>query len=118
MQIVQINEKDIKDAIILLLGHDVGEGDADNINGRYIASLLANDWGFWYTTTTNLDKVIFFSSKYDQLSDSEKATVARKVDMLRKYIDDHQKTAKWKVRAKIGPRQRWYRDVEERYGSE
>ena len=117
-QIVQINEKDIKDAIILLLGHDIGNDDADRINGKYIGSLLASDWGLWYTTTMNLDKIRSFSSKYDQLSDKEKSDVGQKIDILRKYIDDQPKAAKWKIRAKIGPSRKWYRDVEERYGTE
>jgi hypothetical protein len=117
-QILEINEKDVKDAIILLLGHDIGDDDADHINGRYIASLLANDWGLWYTTTMNLDKICALSSKYDKLSDNEKSEVDRKIDKLRKYVDDCPKTTKWKLRAKIGPKRKWYRDVEERYGTE
>jgi len=117
-QIVQINEKDVKDAIILLLGHDIGDDDANHINGRYIASLLANDWGLWYTTTMNLDKIRVLSSKYDQLSDDEKSEVERKVGKLRKYVDDYSKTTRWKIRDRIGPKRKWYRDVEERYGTE
>jgi len=117
MQIVQINEKDIKDAIVILLGHEIAEDDNDHINGDYIASLLANDWGLWYTTTTNLDKVKAFSSKYD-LSETEKATVASRIGTLSKLIQDYPKGAKWKMRARIGPKRKWYRDVEERYSTE
>jgi hypothetical protein len=117
-QIVQINEKDIKDTIILLLGHDIGTDDTDRINGQYIGTLLAADWGLWYTTTMNLDKVRSFSFKYNELSDKEKSEINQKIDILRKYIDDQPKTARWKVRAKIGPSRKWYRDVEERYGTE
>jgi len=117
-QIVQINEKDIKDTIILLLGHEIGNDDADRINGKYIGSLLAGDWGLWYTTTMNLDKIRGFSSKYDQLSEKEKLDVGQKIDVLRKYIDDEPKATKWKLRARIGPSRKWYRDVEERYGTE
>jgi len=118
MQIVMINEKDIKDAIILLLGHDVGEDDKDHINAKYVAALLAEDWGLWYTTTMNLDKVKLFASKYDQLSDDEKTDTAKKIDALRRYIDEFPKGLKWKMRAKIGTSRKWYRDVEERYGAE
>jgi len=117
MQILQINEKDIKDAIILLLGHEVGEDDSDRINGKYIASLLSDDWGLWYTTTINMDKVKMFSSKYEQMTEREKSSISNRVDLLRKYIDDHPKSTRWKVRAKIGAKRKWYRDVEERYST-
>lgn len=118
MQIVQINEKDIKDAIILVLGHEVGDNDRDLINANYIASILAVDWGLWYTTTLNLDKVKLFSSKYEQLSDSGKATIASRVDSLRQRIDEFPKATKWKLRDRVGSKRKWYRDVEERYGTD
>ena len=70
-QIVQINEKDVKDAIILLLGHEIADDDHDHINVKYIASLLSSDWGLYYTTVTNLDKVKLFASKDEQLSRRE-----------------------------------------------
>lgn len=117
MQIVQINEKDIKDAIVILLGHEIMGDDNDHINGDYIASLLASDWGLWYTTTTNLEKVNAFASKYD-LSAKEKATVASRIETLSKLINDCPKGVKWKMRARIGPKRKWYRDVEERYSTE
>jgi hypothetical protein len=44
--------------------------------------------------------------------------IGQKIDILRRYIDDEPKTAKWKFRARIGPNRKWYRDVEERYGTE
>jgi hypothetical protein len=118
MQIVQINEKDIKDAIVLLLGHEIGSDDNEHVNGQYIASLLSSDWGLYYTTMTNLNKVKMFSSKYEQLSESEKNTIAARVVSLAKQIEDHPKTGRWKMRARIGAKHKWYRDVEERYGPE
>jgi len=118
MQILQISEKDIKDAIILLLGHEMGEDDADHINAKQIGSVLANDWGLWYTATMNLEKVRLFSAKYGELSESEKDAIASKVDALRKYVEDYPKGTKWKIRAKMGTKRKWYRDVEERYGTQ
>jgi hypothetical protein len=118
MQIVQINEKDIKDAIIVLLGHEIGEDDHDHINAEYMASLLSNDWGFYHTTVTNLGKVKLFSSKYQQLSEDERRDIVSKVDFLVKRIDEQPKGGKWKMRARLGTKRKWYRDVEERYTSE
>jgi len=118
MQIVQINEKDIKDAVILLLGHELGNDDNDHINARYIASLLSNDWGLYYTTVTNLAKVNLFSSKYEQLSENEKTTIASKIQELTKRIDEQPKSTRWKLRARVGTKRKWYNDVEERYSPE
>jgi len=118
MQIVQINEKDIKDAIIVLLGHEIGDDDHDRINAKYIASLLSSDWGLYYTTVTNLGKVKLFASKYEQLSDVEKSAIASKVEYLTKRIDDEPKGSRWKMRAKVGTKRKWYKDVEERFSSE
>ena len=49
LQIVQINEKDLLDAIVLLLEHELGGTDAGVINAARIAKLCADDWGLWRT---------------------------------------------------------------------
>jgi len=47
LQIHEINEKDIKDVIILLRAHEIGESDEKEVvNAKRIASVLADDWGF------------------------------------------------------------------------
>ena len=57
LQIVQINDKDLKDAMLLLLAGSVGETDNGAVNARYVAKLMSEDWGFYYTSTTNLQKI-------------------------------------------------------------
>jgi len=45
-QIHQINRKDIVDLIVLFLGYGVSTSpQKENINGKYVAETLANDWG-------------------------------------------------------------------------
>ena len=117
MQIVKINEKDIIDTIILIGSHDVGESDKDSINCHYIAELLADDWGFCYTVTTNLKKVSEdFVEKYRQggtLADGDAAAVRNRVKVILERIEKEPKSFAWKMRARIGPSKKWYRDVEE-----
>ena len=113
LQIVEINEKDIKDMVVLLREHDVGETDKETVNGKYIAKLLADDWGFWYTATTNLKKLKDFLDKYEILTDEDKQIVASRIDKLLEMIDKEPKTKKWQKRAKIGTKKIWYRKVEE-----
>jgi hypothetical protein len=113
MQIVKINEKDIKDVIVLLREHEVGDKDKEMIDHNYISKLLSKDWGFYYTVTMNMDKVKAFLPRYEVLSSEDKDDVNSKLDMLRDSIEKAEKTSGWKMRAKIGPRKKWYREVEE-----
>ena len=113
MQIFQINEKDIIDTIMLLLEHPLGDSDDEVINIDRIARLLAKDWGLWRTTTMNLDKVKQMAGHYSQLSDDEQAQVATQVDKSLTSIEAEPKSRGWKLRARIGDRVKWYKDVDE-----
>jgi hypothetical protein len=113
MQIVKINEKDIKDAMLLLRGHEIGNGDNETINAKHIAKLLAKDWGFYYTVNQNLNKIKNWLDKYEWLSKEDRRDIASKVDKLLDVIESEPKTTGWKLRAKIGTRKKWYTDVEE-----
>jgi len=116
-QIHEINLKDIIDLIVLFLGHQVGtEENKEVINGKYIAKILADDWGFWYDATNNLNKVKHFAEKFfseGKLTEEEKKTVNERVDILLKMIEDEPKTKAWQKRAKKGTKKIWYRPVEE-----
>jgi len=112
MQIVRINEKDVKDTSVLLLEHDIGDNDTDVVNAEHIARVLSNDWGFYYTLTTNLKRVDGCLSKYE-LTDEERGLVRTKVGKLLERIDKEPKSMSWKLRETVGTRKKWYRDVEE-----
>jgi len=113
MQIVRISEKDIKDAILMLREHSVGKNDNECLNGPYIADVLADDWGFYFTFTTNLSKVESLTQKYDQLSAEDKEDITSKIASLRQVIQDRPKSLKWKLRARTGTSAKWYREVDE-----
>lgn len=112
LQIVQTNEKDIKDTIILLCEHEVGKTDNNEINSDYVAKLLSNEWGFYYTVSLNLPKIKEFLNEYT-LSAEDKKLVTERVDKLQSTIEAAPKTFQWKMRAKIGPSKKWYNAVEE-----
>ena len=113
MQIVKINEKDVIDTIMLLLEHPLGEVDDEVINIKRVAKLCADDWGLWRTTTMNLDKVQQLAQGYEQLTPEQKAKVAEQVQAALKRIDSEPKPMAWKLRAKVGDRVKWYKDVDE-----
>jgi hypothetical protein len=113
MQIVKLTEKDIKDVIVLLREHEVGAKDKETVNAKYVANLLSNDWGFYYTVTTNLNQIREFSKKYEALTKEDCSDVSTKVDELLQAIRKEPKSLKWKIREKIGTRKKWYTEVEE-----
>ena len=113
MQIVKINEKDIKDSIILLREHTVGDSDRDTINLDYLARRLSDDWGFWFTFTTNLEKIKKFVPDYVAINEKDRDDVVSKADRILQTLHGSPKSMKWKMRARIGPSKKWYTEVEE-----
>ncbi len=113
MQIVKINEKDVIDTIMLLLEHPLGDSDREVINITRVAQLCSNDWGLWRTTTVNLDKVKQLAQTYPQLKDELKTEVATQVDQALKRIEAEPKSMSWRLRARVGDRVKWYKDVDE-----
>ena len=113
MQIVQINEKDVIDTIMLLLEHPFGDIDQETINIKYISELCSSDWGLWRTTTMNLDKVRQLAQGYDQLTDEQKTHVETQVTTALERIEQEPKTLAWRLRARVGDRVKWYKEVDE-----
>jgi hypothetical protein len=116
LQIVEINPKDIKDLIILFLEHDVDSTDNETINGKYIAELLSKDWGFWYTSTMNLNKLLNLMKEYIQLPDDDDKMVRDRVNKLLGMVENQPKAMGWKMRSRVGTKQKWYTEVEEDRG--
>src|SRR5512146_545138 len=88
-QIVTLNQKDIKDMLILLAAHPVGDHDKETINGKHIANLLSKDWGFYYTTTLSLDKIRKGLETYRQsFSDQDVENILARIDQLSKMIEE------------------------------
>ncbi|MGA9160293.1 MAG: hypothetical protein WB297_05445 [Actinomycetota bacterium] len=116
LQIVELNQKDVHDLFHLLAGFEVRPGDEPGTIGLdRIGRIVSGDWGWWRTVTMNLDKLA-------QLADSEHADLlpearhfepAEQARALRVACDEVPKTMKWKLRAKVGDRVRWYEVPEE-----
>lgn len=113
LQIVRINEKDIKDTIVMLLEHPIANHDKESIDAGYVADMLAADWGFYYTFTMNLSKVETFTRRYGQLQAEDKQHVISEMVTLRQAIEEKPKNLRWKLRARTGTSSKWYRDVED-----
>ncbi|MFW9980613.1 MAG: hypothetical protein ACFFE3_01690 [Candidatus Thorarchaeota archaeon] len=117
-QIVEINAKDLKDLVITFLAHDVSEEEDDTkVNGPYIANILSDDWGFWYTVTQNLKKFIDFVPSIEELIEEQKQRVIGQAKKLHQMIEDAPKSRGWNRRAKVGTKQRWYKFVHSMEGT-
>ncbi len=113
LQIVEINEKDLIDLCVLLLEHELGSTDEETININYIAKLLSDDWGFYYTATTNLSKIANFVLEFQALGANEKTIIQTRISSLLEAIESAPKSRKWRLRASVGTRKKWYNDVGE-----
>ena len=113
-QIVTINEKDIRDMLMLFAAHPVGDSEQETINGKYIADIMSKDWGFYYTTTMNLGKIRKGLERYlDLFTAQDNQNIQERITKLEQMIESAPKSLKWKARAAIGTRVQWYNDVEE-----
>jgi len=112
LQIVKINEKDLKDIVAIFLDHEFGKEPCENIEPDYITRLTSEDWGVYRTFTGNLKKVLDYVSSLS-LSEDKKENVKKKVESLLSEIEKKPKSMGWKLRAKVGESRKWYEDVEE-----
>jgi hypothetical protein len=113
LQIVQINEKDLLDAIVLLLEHEFGDTDAGLINSARIAKLCADDWGLWRTASMNVAKISALAGGLSSITEADRRRVSEQSTRLLETIKSHPKPLAWRLRAQIGDRVKWYKDVEE-----
>jgi hypothetical protein len=108
LQIIELNEKDVRDAVALFVEHEVTDHDG-GINGTRIAELCGDDWGLWRTITRNLDSVRDHLPSYDVDHDRAAAGLAA----LQERIEAAPKSRGWRLRDKVGERKRWYELPEE-----
>jgi hypothetical protein len=111
LQIVQINEKDLKDCLLLFTAAAVDTTELNVINASYVARIMANDWGFYHTSTSNLEKVKKIAEMTPVLTPDQRDTICSRVDRVLSVIENEPKTFKWKMRAKTGTRKLWYNEV-------
>lgn len=116
LQIVEINEKDVRDIFCIIKDHNLGsesrETEPDIIDVNYIASLCSRSWGLYKTLTTNLNKLMRFIDDYE-FEPAEKELILERLRKLLGFIEKAPKSTKWKMRAAVGEKVRWYELPEE-----
>ncbi len=97
LQVVELNAKDAHDLAELLHHHELARGPGDQIDLDYIGTLVSDDWPLWRTLVGTLDRL-----------PSLAPGVADAAERLRKVLDDVPKGRRFRLRAKVGERKRWY----------
>ncbi|MDQ6817318.1 MAG: hypothetical protein M3018_07915 [Actinomycetota bacterium] len=112
LQIVDLNRKDMVDVVILLTGHDFGSEHEELIDLAHAVDLLSDDWGFYFTATRNIERIKEFAMTAP-LDPPLQEIVQQRLERVASAIEGSPKTRRWKLRARVGTRKKWYQDVEE-----
>ena len=113
LQIVSFSRKDMIDTLLLLKAHTIaGKEELETISTDRVAYVLSRDWGFWYTVTTNLQGIGEHVKEMSVLSSQEASDLSSKVEKLLYAANTVPKSLRWKLRAIIGSRKKWYKPVE------
>ena len=112
LQIVSLNAKDRLDAYALLLGHEVGDGGSEQIAASRIAELAARDWGLHRTLQLNFER-LRTELPASGLDADAQAIIDRRIRAIEDAKRAQQKSVKWRARARVGDRVRWYEEPDE-----
>lgn len=112
LQIYRITENDLIDLVVLLAEHDLGSGSS-GIDVARVGVVLGADWGFYHGALLNLDRLEEAVGGFDALPTATCDRVRDRVARLRGTIESAPKSARWRLRARIGTRAPWYEHVDE-----
>ena len=81
MQIVEINLKDFKDTVVLMLEHPLSHEELGpkSIDTDYIVDIMRQDWGFYYTFTTNLKRVPNYLGEFSSLGEEGRRIIRGRI---------------------------------------
>jgi hypothetical protein len=120
LQIVELNAKDARDITHLLSGVPVSEKAPGPVIGAPFIStgrfgeILAADWGWWRTTTGNLEKLpALLAESRELIPPQPRFDALEQAARLLDVAKSVPKSMKWKLRANVGDRVRWYELPEE-----
>ncbi len=115
LQIVKLNDKDVRDIVYLLAAYPVRDGaEQGTISLELFRPIVGDDWGWWRTVTMNLAKVrALIGESADLVPSAASYDPADQAQALIAAAEDAPKSRRWKLRARVGDRVRWYQEPEE-----
>ena len=116
LQIVNLSEKDAHDVVTLCKDVYVDFHPHPGVlDLEHVAETCAGDWGLYIDVMSNIDKVLERLDDYD-LSPMETNRIARTLELAQDMMTEHSKSLRWRMRARVGKRLRWYNEVDETFG--
>jgi hypothetical protein len=74
---------------------------------------MRKDWGFCYTTQANLKNIAASVERFPAVPAEVGELVRTRATALNDMIERAPKSQRWKMRARVGERVRWYEQVED-----
>jgi hypothetical protein len=113
LQIYRLNQKDVHDVVALVKDVPLARADERRVvNVRYVADVCAEDWGLYTDVQANIEKVLRALPSFD-LRDADYDRVKSALTALEVAMNTAGKTVRWRLRARVGKRMAWHREVEE-----
>ena len=115
LQIQKLSEKDVHDVVTLCKDVYVDfEPHPGVLDLEHVADACARDWGLYIDVMTNIDKVLEHLADYD-LSAREVGRIGRTLELAQSMMTEHAKSLRWRLRARLGKRLRWYNEIEDQF---
>lgn len=109
LQVVSLNEKDLRDVCALLLDHDLAPAGIDRTR---LLEVTGSDWGFEHTIHNTLATLARRIGDFGLPAASGRRIVER-AEAIGAALHAAPKSTRWKLRARVGERARWYEEPEE-----
>ena len=111
LQVVELNAKDVVDALALLDQHEVASESAGDVIGLdRITAMTGVDWGWHTTTSDTLDRLM---ERLTVAPKDRRSAIAERIERIRAGLAAAPKSLRWRARARVGRRVAWYEIPEE-----
>ncbi|MGH9463544.1 MAG: nucleotidyltransferase family protein [Vicinamibacteria bacterium] len=114
LQVADLTKPDVLDIVAILSSCGFSRGSeaaalAKDIECKRLEEVAGADWGLWYTCRQNVEVVLEWMA---QSAGLQAGSAAKAADELLETLEEAPKSWKWRARALIGTRLRWYYEVE------
>jgi len=117
LQVVELNQRDVKDLVALLLTASIFKEPEQELQLRTttrtrLSSCFGRDWGLWKTSKLTLNRILK-EPLMKQLNEEDASSASEALRQIDQLLEKAPKTIRWKMRALLGTRVRWYELPEE-----
>lgn len=109
LQIFEINKKDVMDIVTLVLDTPVTAPykTQRHLDVQRIVEVCSEDWGIYKTITMNVERTVQMLPELGVPS-ADVSAVRDKLSIIRNEVEAAPKSFRWKLRAKMGEKVKWY----------